>query len=533
MSENACPGDGVLCEEAPGSAESVPSGGGKASEGSRRGRPKAATITSLILEGATSMSAIRCEVCSRVFPRDKSLQAHRRVHTGERPYSCDYPGCMRKFKQSGQLKTHQRLHTGERPFLCSVQGCENRFTHANRHCAKHPGSPLVRCESSTLKNEQQLLRQQCGGTESVTNQSQEVQEWLIRYMTERRESKFEKKEKNGGGKTGNSEDYDWGNRTSSGGEEDTALAAEGERGSDDSDGGKEALPVEYDGSAVEEAAVVATQPQLPPTTDLLSDMTNLNDERTRPPPNNNRHYHHHHHQVPQQMSTVCAGSPLVPQPLLSRLSPLRSSPIRSSPLRSSPLRSSPLRSSPLRSSGALRVLLRSPVKSPLGNPDPDRLRPVKNLFSDLDRMTSPRKRELPKKRWLRIASREQEQNPNQCRPTVLRLSGCHLRHQQVSSLAAEESSTTVAPMTPLRVAPWASTAPSPMPPPLQYHQSLAMPAFPTPPYSADKTSSGCYPIQESSPGLTSPGGVLSDFEDELALPLDHFASPPQQHHLLF
>jgi hypothetical protein len=53
------------------------------SESSRRGRPKAAMITSLILEGASSQSGIRCEICSRVFPRDKSLQAHRRVHTGK------------------------------------------------------------------------------------------------------------------------------------------------------------------------------------------------------------------------------------------------------------------------------------------------------------------------------------------------------------------------------------------------------------------------------------------------------------------
>ncbi|CAA9995398.1 unnamed protein product [Nesidiocoris tenuis] len=50
----------------------------------RRGRPKAAMITYLMTEGATSQSGIRCEVCSRVFPRDKSLQAHRRVHTGAR-----------------------------------------------------------------------------------------------------------------------------------------------------------------------------------------------------------------------------------------------------------------------------------------------------------------------------------------------------------------------------------------------------------------------------------------------------------------
>lgn len=48
----------------------------------RRGRPKAAVITNLMIEGSTSASAIKCRYCSRVFPREKSLQAHLRTHTG-------------------------------------------------------------------------------------------------------------------------------------------------------------------------------------------------------------------------------------------------------------------------------------------------------------------------------------------------------------------------------------------------------------------------------------------------------------------
>ncbi|KAH7935670.1 hypothetical protein HPB52_011751 [Rhipicephalus sanguineus] len=90
-----------------------------AHDGQRRGRPRLDTITSLIREGSSSPSNIKCKVCNRVFPRDKSLQAHMRTHTGEKPYVCDFPGCKRAFAQSGQLKTHQRLHTGEKPFVCS------------------------------------------------------------------------------------------------------------------------------------------------------------------------------------------------------------------------------------------------------------------------------------------------------------------------------------------------------------------------------------------------------------------------------
>ena len=88
----------------------------------KRGRPRAEIINHLIIEGSSSHSSIRCEICNRVFPREKSLQAHKRIHTGEKPYLCDYPSCGKAFTQSGQLKTHQRLHTGEKPFICTVLG---------------------------------------------------------------------------------------------------------------------------------------------------------------------------------------------------------------------------------------------------------------------------------------------------------------------------------------------------------------------------------------------------------------------------
>lgn len=52
------------------------------SSSGRRGRPKSEILTSLMLQGSTSPSAIKCKFCNRVFPRDKSLAAHLRTHTG-------------------------------------------------------------------------------------------------------------------------------------------------------------------------------------------------------------------------------------------------------------------------------------------------------------------------------------------------------------------------------------------------------------------------------------------------------------------
>ena len=52
----------------------------------RRGRPRSDKISSLILEGTQTASSIRCKICERVFPREKSLQAHLRTHTGKYNY---------------------------------------------------------------------------------------------------------------------------------------------------------------------------------------------------------------------------------------------------------------------------------------------------------------------------------------------------------------------------------------------------------------------------------------------------------------
>ncbi|XP_025909198.1 zinc finger protein 367 [Nothoprocta perdicaria] len=149
------------------------SGGGHMKDGIRRGRPRADTVRDLINEGEHSSSRIRCNICNRVFPREKSLQAHKRTHTGERPYLCDYPDCGKAFVQSGQLKTHQRLHTGEKPFVCSENGCLSRFTHANRHCPKHPYARLKREELTDRLSKKQ------------TADNKAVAEWLAKYWETR------------------------------------------------------------------------------------------------------------------------------------------------------------------------------------------------------------------------------------------------------------------------------------------------------------------------------------------------------------
>ena len=48
-----------------------------------RGRPRSETLNSCTYNSPLSNSGVQCTVCRRMFPREKSLQAHMRTHTGK------------------------------------------------------------------------------------------------------------------------------------------------------------------------------------------------------------------------------------------------------------------------------------------------------------------------------------------------------------------------------------------------------------------------------------------------------------------
>lgn len=53
---------------------------------------------------------------------------------GEKPYGCPYKNCDKKFSRSDELSRHKRMHTGERKFECNY--CGKRFMRSD-HRSKH------------------------------------------------------------------------------------------------------------------------------------------------------------------------------------------------------------------------------------------------------------------------------------------------------------------------------------------------------------------------------------------------------------
>ncbi|OMJ67064.1 hypothetical protein SteCoe_35870 [Stentor coeruleus] len=63
----------------------------------------------------------KCDTCGRYLSSKQNYVDHQNIHTGAKPYICDFSGCSLRFRQLSQYYLHKQLH-GEISIHAEVAG---------------------------------------------------------------------------------------------------------------------------------------------------------------------------------------------------------------------------------------------------------------------------------------------------------------------------------------------------------------------------------------------------------------------------
>ncbi|KAM6942200.1 uncharacterized protein PEZ65_004104 [Lycodopsis pacificus] len=85
-----------------------------------------------------------CQICHKGFFTKRDVEAHIRMHTGERPFHCNL--CEKKFARRVELNVHLRWHNGEKRHWCPFCGKGFLdFNNLKRHKYIHTGEKPHSC----------------------------------------------------------------------------------------------------------------------------------------------------------------------------------------------------------------------------------------------------------------------------------------------------------------------------------------------------------------------------------------------------
>lgn len=96
----------------------------------------------------------KCIFCRRHFITVYHYHKHRRIHCGDRPYTCVVTGCGARFISSNELITHKQTHGYQLNYRCELKGCHVTYSDLGQiyhHEAQHFRDAAFTCFSDECK----------------------------------------------------------------------------------------------------------------------------------------------------------------------------------------------------------------------------------------------------------------------------------------------------------------------------------------------------------------------------------------------